>query len=105
MFLQKYPLDSLTPKTLRIAKQAYRELLLMQSSDWQFLIHNYSAKDYAEMRFTNHKSDFEKLMALAEKNQSRKRPTKAENQYLEEVEARDSVFAEINLNWWRELDF
>lgn len=105
MFLQKYPLASLTPKTLRIAKQAYRELLLMQSSDWQFLIHTHSAKDYAEMRFANHKSDFENLMALAEKNQSKKRPTKAENQYLAEVEARDSCFAEINLNWWRELEF
>ncbi|HLB25245.1 MAG TPA: 1,4-alpha-glucan branching protein domain-containing protein, partial [Nitrospirota bacterium] len=42
------------PQLGDILKQAARELLLMQSSDWQFLISTWSARDYAEMRFTEH---------------------------------------------------
>lgn len=102
MFFQKYELKKLTKKALRIVKQAYRELLLEQSSDWQFLIHTQSAKDYAEMRLANHHSDFNKLLAFAEKVQNKKRLTKEEDAYLKECEERDSLFQEIKLEWWSE---
>ncbi len=105
MFFQKYPLEKLTKKAKRILEQAYRELLLEQSSDWQFLIHAQSAKDYAEMRLANHHSDFNKLLEYADKVQNKKRLTKEEDAYLQEVEARDSIFEEIDLSWWKELEF
>ena len=38
----------------RIAKQMARELLLLESSDWQFLITTAAARDYAEKRFSGH---------------------------------------------------
>ena len=50
----------------RVLKQAARELLLLQSSDWQFLISTWSAKDYAELRLALHAGDFNRLAAMVE---------------------------------------
>ena len=43
--------------------QAARELLLAQSSDWQFIISTGAAADYGERRFREHCSDTEDLVA------------------------------------------
>ena len=50
-----------------ILRQAARELLLLQSSDWQFLITTWSARDYAEKRFSDHYNRFKRLAAMARK--------------------------------------
>ncbi len=42
------------PATHTILAQAARELLLAQSSDWQFIISTGAAADYAEKRFSQH---------------------------------------------------
>ena len=42
----------------RILKQLCRELLLLESSDWQFLITTEAARDYAEDRFHEHLASF-----------------------------------------------
>jgi 1,4-alpha-glucan branching enzyme len=83
--------------------QALRELMLLHSSDWQFLIHTLSAKDYAEQRFFYHHSDFNKLCEIAQNIITNKVEISSEELlYLEEVESRDSVFAELDLKWWSE---
>jgi 1,4-alpha-glucan branching enzyme len=46
-----------------ILAQAARSLLLAQSSDWQFIISTGVAADYAELRFTGHCEDAERLVA------------------------------------------
>ena len=46
-----------------ILAQAARELLLAQSSDWQFIISTGAAADYAERRFREHCNDAEELIA------------------------------------------
>jgi len=46
-----------------ILAQAARELLLAQSSDWQFIISTGAAADYGERRFREHCSDTEELVA------------------------------------------
>ncbi|MEO7986772.1 MAG: 1,4-alpha-glucan branching protein domain-containing protein [Gemmatimonadales bacterium] len=46
-----------------VLEQATRELLLAQSSDWQFIISTGAAADYAERRFTEHCADAEALVA------------------------------------------
>ncbi len=38
-----------------LVRQAMRELLLLQSSDWPFLISTWSARDYAERRILCHR--------------------------------------------------
>jgi 1,4-alpha-glucan branching enzyme len=45
-----------------IVAQAARELLLAQSSDWQFIISTGAAADYGERRFREHCADTEELV-------------------------------------------
>ncbi|RKZ26992.1 1,4-alpha-glucan branching protein [bacterium] len=80
----------------RILKQLARELLLLQSSDWQFLITTWSARDYAERRFCEHLENFERLYSFLEKESLSAR----EVSYLEELESRNSLFPDINPHEW-----
>jgi len=84
----------------RILKQALRELLLLQSSDWQFLIYTRSAKDYAEQRFFFHHSDYNRLMDFADKVLFGIDLAPEEISFLVECEMRDSLFPELKLDWW-----
>lgn len=52
----------------RLLKQLLRESLLLQASDWSFLITNESAKDYAENRFSFHLADFNRLYDIIANN-------------------------------------
>ena len=47
---------------LPVFAQAARELLLAQSSDWQFIISTGAAGDYASKRFTGHCDALEALL-------------------------------------------
>jgi 1,4-alpha-glucan branching enzyme len=49
----------------RAARQAVRELLLAQSSDWPFLVTTGQAADYAVERFRSHAYRFRRAVALA----------------------------------------
>jgi 1,4-alpha-glucan branching enzyme len=49
----------------RAARQAVRELLLAQSSDWPFLVTTGQAADYAVERFRSHAHRFRRAAALA----------------------------------------
>ena len=49
----------------RAARQACRELLLAQSSDWPFLVTTGQAADYAVERFRSHAHRFHRALALA----------------------------------------
>ncbi|MBP2647818.1 MAG: putative alpha-amylase [Gemmatimonadetes bacterium] len=51
------------PATRTILAQATRELLLAQSSDWQFIISTGAVPDYAFRRFTGHCEDAERLVS------------------------------------------
>lgn len=86
---------------LRVLKQAARELLLMESSDWQFLISTQSARDYAEKRISQHYSDFTRLVEIVGKLlQSDGVVSKDDEAFLEEVEANDCLFEDIDINLW-----
>jgi len=49
-----------------VLNQAARELLLLQSSDWPFLITTGQAREYATRRFQEHVERFNEMAALAE---------------------------------------
>jgi 1,4-alpha-glucan branching enzyme len=85
---------------VRILLQALRELMLLQSSDWQFLIYTQSAKDYAEQRFSYHHSDFNKICDFAEEYIQNKAIKPEDLMYLEQAEKRNSIFPELKLEWW-----
>lgn len=98
--MEAYPPASLNKTMRRILTQALRELMLLQASDWQFLITTVSARDYAEQRFICHNSDFTRLCDIADNYAAKKRLAAADKKYLEEVERRDCIFEEVLLEWW-----
>lgn len=52
----------------RLLQQAARELLLLQSSDWPFLVTTGQANEYATQRFNEHVERFIQMADLAEAN-------------------------------------
>jgi 1,4-alpha-glucan branching enzyme len=84
----------------RILKQIGRELLLLQASDWQFLISTFAARDYAEMRFGYHHTTFQKLADIAEKLGDGGDISTEEEQFIEDIEKRDAVFSDLDPNWF-----
>jgi 1,4-alpha-glucan branching enzyme len=85
----------------RIVNQLCRELLLLESSDWQFLITTGAARDYAEMRFSNHNSDFLLVKSIWQTFERDGAITEAEQNVFAEIELRDNIFPDINPIFWR----
>jgi 1,4-alpha-glucan branching enzyme len=79
----------------RIVIQMLREMLLLQSSDWQFLISTMSARDYAEGRVFEHYDTFMKLKTLITKLNQNEELTSADLFYLKNIEERDFLFPEL----------
>ena len=84
----------------RLLTQMGRELWLLESSDWQFLISTWAARDYAEMRLSVHHNDFMKLAGIAETYGRSGDMNETDLHFLEETEARDSAF-KPDPKWWR----
>jgi 1,4-alpha-glucan branching enzyme len=84
----------------KILEQMARELLLLESSDWQFLISTWSARDYAEDRVTFHWDNFEALAAKYIDYKSTKKWEKADENLLSHLEKVDNVFSKIDLDNW-----
>jgi len=73
--------------------QAARELLLMQSSDWPFLVTTGQAREYAIVRFNEHLERFNHLAELAEAGQ-------ADPDLAAEFYERDKLFPNIDYRWF-----
>ena len=84
----------------RLAKQVCRELLLLESSDWQFLITTGAARDYAELRFDTHLQQFRDLMGAWQIFDKTNEISGEAQHVLQSVELRDSVFADIKPELW-----
>ena len=85
---------------LRIVKQLCRELLLLESSDWQFLITTGAARDYAELRFMTHNDQFLELKGIWKGFDQSGELNEAQVTRLEAIELRDGIFAEIDPGFW-----
>jgi len=69
----------------RAAKQLARELLLVASSDWPFLVTTGQAKDYATDRFKEHKERFDDLYKMIKSGN-------VDEKVLAQLEDTDSLF-------------
>ncbi len=85
----------------RIAQQLARELLLLESSDWQFLITTAAARDYAEKRFSGHLDQFIELEMLWAEFAANGSLSQSGQELLAEIEERDKIFADIDPGLWR----
>ena len=87
------------PIIRRILTQLARELLLLESSDWPFLITTVAAKDYAEARVKEHIEAFDRLASMLP--QARAGTLSPEDRaWLTTIEARDSLFPDLDLKSW-----
>lgn len=77
----------------RALKQAARELLLAQASDWPFILRTNTSPDYARKRVKAHLLRFNGLYHQLTTG-------KFDEKWLGEIEARDNLFSEINVNYW-----
>lgn len=84
----------------RVATQALREFMLLQASDWQFLITTQSAKDYAQQRFIGHNADFTRLCEILDSYAETGELSPEQETWIADVEQRDSIFAELQIEWW-----
>ncbi len=91
----KFPAAS--EATQKALNQAARELLLLQASDWPFLITTRQAKEYAEKRFRTHIARFHELADLLESNAYERAGSLADRFY-----ELDKVFPEIDYRWFAE---
>lgn len=70
--------------------QLGRELLLLESSDWPFLVTTGQARAYAELRFTQHAERFDELAAQIERGT-------IDRALVDDLCERDKVFADIQI--------
>jgi len=77
---------------LTVLNQTARELVLLQSSDWPFLISTGQAKEYASGRFQQHLARFHHLVAMA----SHDTLTDTDRRFLANVMDLDNPFANID---------
>ena len=84
----------------KILQQIGRELILMEGSDWPFLLYTKQAKDYANQRFHHHHQRFNKLIWTAKDFSDKKRISLEE---LEEIESIDTCFQNININYFKNI--
>ena len=80
--------------------RAARELLLLQASDWPFVVHTHGAVDYGIQRFSGHATNFDRMTRLAEKVAEGKTLSEIEQAEIKEADLHDSIFPDIDLNWW-----
>jgi 1,4-alpha-glucan branching enzyme len=81
----------------RYLKQAGRELLLMQSSDWPFLVTTGQAGDYAAERFRAHRDRFETLRRILREKKIREPDALVA---LTRFEQMDNCFPDLNPDWF-----
>lgn len=89
-----------SPLGLRIVQQLCRELLLLESSDWQTLITTGAARDYAEMRFLTHNDQFLELKGIWQAFETDGALNEHMAARLAEIERRDNIFPEIDPALW-----
>ncbi len=92
------------PELQRLLEMAARELLLLQASDWPFVITQGQAIDYGIKRYMQHVSRFESLLDIAEKLSRDSaylgRMDEVERHEVEDAELHDIIFPHVDLNWW-----
>ena len=84
----------------RIVQQLCRELLLLESSDWQFLITTGAARDYAEVRFLTHNDQFLELKTIWQAFEKDGLLNEHQTLRLNEIQLRDGVFPDIDPGLW-----
>ena len=88
---RSFPKPSLLQE--RALKQAARELLLAQSSDWPFILRTGTSPDYARKRVKDHLFRFITL-------HDQLTGAGVDKAWLNQIESRDNLFSDVNYRYW-----
>jgi 1,4-alpha-glucan branching enzyme len=92
------------PDLRKILEKAGRELLLLQASDWPFVISRRQAPEYGMKRFIQHVARFDVLTDIAERLAENpdylRNLDEVQKLELKEIDLHDAIFPDIDLNWW-----
>lgn len=83
-----------SPPDTPVLRQALREFLLLQASDWPFLMTTGQAEAHATRRFREHVERFNLLMDAHEAG-------KAEDPLAASIWEIDKVFPDVDVRWFR----
>ncbi len=86
--------DPLIP---RLLAQAGRELLLLEASDWPFLITTRAARDYAERRVREHHAVLKQLLEMIQRVTATGRHSSEDEVVLGEIEQTDNLFPNLTV--------
>ncbi len=78
----------------RALRQAAREVLLAQASDWPFILRTGTSPEYARQRVTAHLLRFNKLYEQV-------KARNIDSAALEQAEQQDNIFPEIDWRYWQ----
>ena len=81
--------------SIRLLRQAGRELLLSESSDWSFILRSGTTTELAKERIDRHLFRFWKLIEML------KNISKIDLKFLEIIEEEDKIFPYINIQDWQ----
>jgi 1,4-alpha-glucan branching enzyme len=90
---------AITAPVREVADQAAREALLLQSSDWPFLVTTGQARDYAIERFHTHVERFNRLCDVAESDSPSEDGLRLAREYYD----LDTIFPDIDLRLFRRI--
>ena len=82
-----------TPLQARALRQAGRELLLAQASDWPFILRTGTSPEYARKRVKDHLLRFIALHDQLTRDS-------VDAAWLGDIESRDNLFPEIDYCYW-----
>ena len=73
--------------------------MLLEASDWQFLITTGTARDYAERRVAEHYANFKRLSEMARRLQQREPMSVEAADFLRRLEREDFAFPDLDPVW------
>ena len=82
-----------SPADSAVLQQALREFLLLQASDWPFLITTGQAETHAARRFREHVDRFNLLMDAHDAG-------RADDPVVQSLWEIDKVFPDVNVRWF-----
>ena len=88
------------PSVRAALEAAARELLLLQASDWQFVVHTGGAVDYGFRRFCEHLARFDRAGNAAEHRAAGEPEDVLDRHALADIALHDDVFPDLDLEWW-----
>jgi len=87
----------------RILRQCGRELLLLQASDWPFMISTRSTPDHARRRAAQHYDNFQRCQLMGERYLAGETSAEEDGRRLDEMERQDALFSDLDPNvFWEE---